>query len=57
MKKQKLKMTETTKSVKPTLKKSVSASVDPEVMNKHQQMINFLRNEISSVEVEHKKMK
>ena len=33
------------KAVKPTLKKS--ESVDPEVMKKHQQMINFLRNEIS----------
>ena len=28
-----------------------------EVMKKHQQMINFLRNEISNVEVELKKMK
>jgi len=52
-------MTETkktaTKVVKPTLKKS--ESVDPEVMKKHQQMINFLRNEISGIEVELKKMK
>jgi hypothetical protein len=52
-------MTETkktaTKVVKPTLKKS--ESVDPEVMKKHQQMINFLRNEIAGIEVELKKMK
>lgn len=45
----------TVKTVKPTLKKS--ESIDPEVMKKHQQMINFLRNEIASVEVELKKMK
>jgi hypothetical protein len=44
-----------TKAVKPTLKKT--ESVDPEVMKKHQQMINFLRNEISGIEVELKKMK
>ena len=43
------------KAVKPTLKKT--ESVDPEVMKKHQQMINFLRNEITNVEVELKKMK
>ena len=43
------------KAVKPTLKKS--ESIDPEVMKKHQQMINFLRNEISNVEVELRKMK
>ena len=52
-------MTETkktvSKAVKPTLKKS--ESINPEVMKKHQQMINFLRNEISNVEVELKKMK
>ena len=52
-------MAETTKSaskaVKPILKKS--ESINPEVMKKHQQMINFLRNEISSIEVELKKMK
>jgi len=46
-----------TKAVKPTLKKAVENAVDPEVMKKHQQMINFLRNEISNVEVELKKMK
>ena len=53
----KTKMTESTKTkaVKPTLKKT--ESIDPEVMKKHQQMINFLRNEISGVEVELKKMK
>ena len=51
----KTKMTESSKTVKPTLKKT--SSVDPEVVKKHQQMINFLRNEISSVEVELKKMK
>ena len=45
----------TSKAVKPTLKKT--ESVDPEVMKKHQQMINFLRNEIANVEVELKKMK
>jgi hypothetical protein len=43
------------KAMKPTLKKS--ESIDPEVMKKHQQMINFLRNEIANVEVELKKMK
>ncbi len=48
-------MTESSKTAKPTLKKT--PSVDPEVVKKHQQMINFLRNEISSVEVELKKMK
>ena len=47
---------ETKKTAKPTLKKSTEA-VDPEVMKKHQQMINFLRNEISNVEIELKKMK
>jgi hypothetical protein len=51
----KTKMTESSKTAKPTLKKT--PSVDPEVVKKHQQMINFLRNEISSVEVELKKMK
>ena len=44
-----------TKAVKPTLKKS--ETIDPEVMKKHQQMINFLRNEIANIEVELKKMK
>ena len=52
-------MTESKKSVskatKPTLKKT--ESINPEVMKKHQQMINFLRNEISGIEVELKKMK
>ena len=43
------------KAVKPTLKKL--EAIDPEVMKKHQQMINFLRNEITNVEVELKKMK
>ena len=47
--------TKAVKAVKPTLKKS--ESIDPEVMKKHQQMINFLRNEITNVEVELKKMK
>ena len=51
------KKTETTKVVKPTLKKSTASSIDPELMKKHQQMVNFLRNEISTVEVELKKMK
>lgn len=55
----KTKMTESSKSAskaaKPTLKKA--EAIDPEVMKKHQQMINFLRNEISSIEVELKKMK
>ena len=57
LQKTKTKMAESskTKAVKPTLKKS--ESVDPEVMKKHQQMINFLRNEIANVEVELKKMK
>ena len=57
LQKTKTKMAESskTKAVKPTLKKS--ESVDPEVMKKHQQMINFLRNEISGVEIELKKMK
>lgn len=45
------------KAVKPTLKKAPVATVDPELMKKHQQMVNFLRNEVSSVEVELKKMK
>ena len=52
-------MVETTKSnsktIKPTLKKT--ESVDSEAMEKYQQMINFLWNEISSVEVRLKKMK
>ena len=43
------------KATKPTLKKT--ESVNPEVMKKHQQMINFLRNEITNVEVELRKMK
>ncbi|MDR0283226.1 MAG: hypothetical protein LBI53_08330 [Candidatus Peribacteria bacterium] len=51
------KKTETTKVVKPTLKKNSTSSIDPELMKKHQQMVNFLRNEISTVEVELKKMK
>jgi len=55
----KTKMTESSKSAskaaKPTLKKA--EAIDPEVMKKHQQMVNFLRNEISSIEVELKKMK
>jgi hypothetical protein len=57
LQKTKTKMAESTKTkaVKPTLKKT--ESVDPEVMKKHQQMINFLRNEIANVEVELKKMK
>jgi len=57
LQKTKTKMAESSKAkaVKPTLKKS--ESVDPEVMKKHQQMINFLRNEIANVEVELKKMK
>ena len=45
------------KQAKPTLKKASAWSVDAEVMKKHQQMINFLRNEIWNVEVELKKMK
>ena len=55
----KTKMTESSKTsskaVKPTLKKI--ESVDSEVMKKHQQMINFLRNEIAGIEVELRKMK
>ena len=52
-------MTETTKTpaVRPTLKKNGTTHVDPEVLKKHQQMVNFLRNEISTIEVELKKMK
>ena len=52
-------MTEETKKpvVKPTLKKNTSSALDPELLKKHQQMVNFLRNEISIVEVELKKMK
>ncbi|MDD2537134.1 MAG: hypothetical protein PHU61_01435 [Candidatus Absconditabacteria bacterium] len=42
--------------VKPTLKKA-APTVDPELMKKHQQMVNFLRNEIGTVEIELKKMK
>jgi len=45
------------KQVKPTLKKSSVWGVDEEVMKKYQQMINFLHNEIWSIEVELKKMK
>ena len=45
------------KQVKPTLKKSSVWAVDEEVMKKYQQMINFLHNEIWSIEVELKKMK
>ena len=55
----KTKMTESTKvatrATKPTLKKS--ESVDPELMKKYQQMVNFLQNEISWVEVQLRKMK
>ena len=50
-------MTETTKPTKPTLKKNTATAVDTELLKKHQQMINFLRNQISGVEVELKKMK
>jgi len=46
-----------TKAVKPTLKKNAAPSVDPDLMKKHLQMVNFLKNEISSVEMELKKMK
>ena len=45
------------KQAKPTLKKSSVWAVDGEVMKKYQQMINFLHNEIWSIEVELKKMK
>jgi predicted component of viral defense system (DUF524 family) len=59
LQKTKIKMAESSKAaskaVKPTLKKA--ETIDPEVMKKHQQMINFLRNEIANVEVELKKMK
>ena len=59
LQKTKIKMAESSKAVskavKPTLKKT--ESIDPEVMKKHQQMINFLRNEIANLEVELKKMK
>jgi len=48
---------ETKKAVKPTLKKNAEISVDADLMKKHQQMVNFLRNEISGVEIELKKMK
>lgn len=55
----KTKMTETTKasskSVKPTLKKT--ESINLEAMEKYQQMINFLWNEVSSIEVRLKKIK
>ena len=55
----KTKMTETTKTsskgIKPTLKKA--ESVNFEAMEKYQQMINFLWNEISSVEVRLKKIR
>ena len=49
-------MTEATKVTKPTLKKSATA-VDPELMKKYQQMVNYLRNEVSNLEIELKKMK
>ncbi|MDR2189748.1 MAG: hypothetical protein LBP53_00715 [Candidatus Peribacteria bacterium] len=42
------------KGIKPTLKKTTS--VDEELLKKHQQMVNFLKNEISTIEVELKKM-
>jgi hypothetical protein len=52
-------MTETSKtsskSVKPTLKKV--ESVNSEAMEKYQQMVNFLWNEISSIEVRLKKIR
>ncbi|MDR3168513.1 MAG: hypothetical protein LBU27_01810 [Candidatus Peribacteria bacterium] len=47
---------EKAKLAKPTLKKSVAA-IDADLLKKHQQMINFLRNEISTVEIDLKKMK
>lgn len=52
-------MTEDTKNpvVKPTLKKTAAVSLDPELLKKHQQMVNFVRNEVSTIEVELKKMK
>ena len=53
-KNKKTKMTET-KAAKPTLKKS--ATVDPELMKKYQQMVNYLRNEVWNLEIELKKMK
>ncbi len=41
---------------KPTLKKT-TGSVDEELMKKYSQMVHFLKNEISILEVELKKMK
>jgi hypothetical protein len=49
--------TQKTTVAKPTLKKNVASAIDPELLKKHQQMVNFLRNEVSTVEVELKKMK
>lgn len=42
--------------VKPTLKKA-SGAVDEELMKKYSQMVHFLKNEISTLEIELKKMK
>jgi hypothetical protein len=51
------KKTDLPKVVKPTLKKNVASPLDPELLKKHQQMVNFLKNEVSSIEIELKKMK
>jgi hypothetical protein len=48
-------MTEETKATRPTLKKDTA--IDAELLKKHQQMVNFLKNEISTIEVDLKKMK
>ena len=41
---------------KPTLKKA-TGGVDEELMKKYSQMVRFLKNEISTLEIEMKKMK
>ncbi|GHW02216.1 hypothetical protein AGMMS50249_0020 [candidate division SR1 bacterium] len=49
-------MAETTVKAKPTLKKTAPV-IDVDLMKKHSQMVNFLKNEIGTLEVEFKKMK
>ncbi|MDR2415570.1 MAG: hypothetical protein LBD75_02955 [Candidatus Peribacteria bacterium] len=48
------KKTDLLKAVKPTLKKNTM--VDAELLKKYQQMVNFLKNEIATIEVDLKKM-
>lgn len=50
-------MAETTVKTKPTLKKTASVAVDAELMKKYSQMVNFVRNEIGTLEIGLKKMR